>query len=62
MYKSCSMHGRYKKCIKMLLGKNVLVTPLGKATSSIQVSLNTDGRITFKWNLDKWDVRLWTPS
>jgi hypothetical protein len=56
------MHDRYKKCIKMLLGKDELVTPLGKATSSIQVSLSTDGRIRFKWNLDKWDVRLWTAS
>jgi hypothetical protein len=44
----------------MLLGKNEWVTPLGKAISSIQISPNTDGRITLKWNFDKWDVRVWT--
>jgi hypothetical protein len=33
---------------KMLLGKNELVTPLGKAISFIQVCLGTDARVTIK--------------
>jgi hypothetical protein len=43
------MHGRCK-----------WVTTLGKTISSIQVSLGTDARITLKWNLDEWDMRVWT--
>jgi hypothetical protein len=36
------------------------MTPLRKMVPFIQFSLGADGSITLKWNLDKWDVRVWT--
>jgi hypothetical protein len=49
---SCSMHGKYKKYIKIWSGNLK-----GRYYSE---DLGIDGKIILEWVLGKWDGKVWT--